>query len=77
MESSEHGSLVNWRDVENPGKKEFVFNYRVDNLEGLLKTLKEEGLQIVGKMETHLYGKFGWIMAPLFRCRVSGNLMVK
>ncbi len=33
MESSEHGCLFHWRDAENMGKKECVFNYRVDNLE--------------------------------------------
>ncbi len=47
-----------------PSKKDFMFNYRVENLEELLKVLKEEGVQIVGEMETYEYGKFGWIMDP-------------
>lgn len=46
----------------NPSKKDFMFNYRVDNLEGLLTILKDEGVTIVGKMETYDYGKFGWIL---------------
>jgi len=45
-----------------PSKKDFMFNYRVENLEELLKTLKDEGVTIVGEMEEYSYGKFGWIM---------------
>ncbi|MEO6166376.1 MAG: VOC family protein [Chitinophagales bacterium] len=47
-----------------PGKKEFMFNYRVENLEELLKVLKEEGIEQIGEMEVFEYGKFGWIMDP-------------
>ena len=47
-----------------PSEKEFMFNYRVENLEALLAILKEEGVQIVGEMEVYEYGKFGWIMDP-------------
>ena len=45
-----------------PSKKDFMFNYRVENLEELLETLKQEGVTIIGKMETYSYGKFGWIL---------------
>lgn len=45
-----------------PSKKDFMFNYRVENLVELLKTLKEEGVTIVGDMEEYEYGKFGWIL---------------
>jgi predicted enzyme related to lactoylglutathione lyase len=48
----------------DPSKKDFMFNYRVENLEELLKVLKEEGVEVVGEMETFEYGKFGWIMDP-------------
>lgn len=48
----------------DPSKKDFMFNYRVENLEELLKVLKEEGVQVVGEMESYDYGKFGWIMDP-------------
>ena len=30
----------------------------------LLKILKEEGVTIVGEMQTYDYGKFGWILDP-------------
>ena len=47
-----------------PSKKQFMMNFRVDNLVELLKVLKEEGVTIVGEMEEHSYGKFGWILDP-------------
>jgi predicted enzyme related to lactoylglutathione lyase len=47
-----------------PSEKEHMINYRVENLEGLLKALKEEGVTIAGEMEVYEYGKFGWILDP-------------
>ena len=41
-----------------------MINYRVENLEKLLKELKKEGVEVIGEMEEHDYGKFGWIMDP-------------
>ena len=46
----------------NPSSKDFMFNYRVADLEELLKVLHEEGVTIVGDMETYSYGKFAWIL---------------
>lgn len=48
----------------SPGKKDFMFNYRVENLEELLTALKAEGIDQVGEMQTFEYGKFAWIMDP-------------
>lgn len=47
-----------------PSNKEFMVNYRVENLEKLLEVLEDEGVEIVGEMEEFEYGKFGWIMDP-------------
>ncbi|MFT7589947.1 MAG: putative enzyme related to lactoylglutathione lyase [Limisphaerales bacterium] len=47
-----------------PSQKDFMFNYRVDDLDALLKVLKEEGVEIVGEPESFEYGKFAWIMDP-------------
>jgi len=47
-----------------PSKKEFMMNFRVENLKELLAALKEEGVTIVGKIEEYDYGKFGWILDP-------------
>jgi len=46
----------------SPSDKSYMFNYRVENLEELLQVLKEEGVTIIGEMETYEYGKFGWIL---------------
>jgi predicted enzyme related to lactoylglutathione lyase len=48
----------------DPSKKEFMMNFRVENLEVLLVTLRKEGVTIVGEMEMYSYGKFGWILDP-------------
>ncbi len=45
-----------------PSEKEFMQNFRVQNLEQLLMQLKAEGVTVVGEMESYDYGKFGWIM---------------
>ena len=45
-----------------PSKKDFMFNYRVENLEELLIQLKEEGVTIVGEIQEFDYGKFGWVL---------------
>jgi len=47
-----------------PSKKEFMMNFRVENLVALLKILKDEGVTIVGEIEEYEYGKFGWILDP-------------
>ncbi len=44
--------------------RRFMINFRVDDLEALLKALREEGVQVDEKMEAHEYGKFGWVTDP-------------
>ena len=45
-----------------PSKKEFMINYRVQNIEVLVDKLKENGVTIVDEIETVEYGKFVHIM---------------
>jgi D-3-phosphoglycerate dehydrogenase / 2-oxoglutarate reductase len=45
-----------------PSEKEFMQNFRVQDLERLLLQLKEEGVTIVGETESYDYGKFAWIL---------------
>lgn len=45
-----------------PSEKEFMINYRVENLENLLEELKTSNVAIVGKVEEYDYGKFAWIL---------------
>ncbi len=47
-----------------PSKKEFMMNFRVENLVELLDVLKKEGVTVVGEIEEYEYGKFGWIIDP-------------
>jgi predicted enzyme related to lactoylglutathione lyase len=46
----------------DPSAKEFMINYRVHNLEELVKELQEQGVTIVDKIEAASYGKFIHIM---------------
>jgi predicted enzyme related to lactoylglutathione lyase len=48
----------------DPGASTFMINYRVDDLDGLLEALREEGVQIDPKRENYDYGRFAWIMDP-------------
>ncbi len=45
-----------------PSKKEFMINYRVQNIEGLVKKLKANGVIVVDEIDAYDYGKFVHIM---------------
>ncbi|MCA0932263.1 VOC family protein [Lutimonas saemankumensis] len=47
-----------------PSKKDFMINYRVANLEALVKELEKSGVTICDEIETYEYGKFVHIMDP-------------
>ncbi len=47
-----------------PSEKEFMVNYRVENIEKLVEELREEGVTICDKIETYEYGKFVHILDP-------------
>jgi lactoylglutathione lyase len=47
-----------------PSGKEYMFNYRVENLEWLLQELKKEGIEPIGEMQVYEYGKFAHIVDP-------------
>ncbi|MEM9325137.1 MAG: VOC family protein [Bacteroidota bacterium] len=49
-------------DYFNPSEKQWMINYRVDDLEGLVKELKSSGVTVVDEIETYDYGKFVHIM---------------
>lgn len=48
----------------DPSDKDFMINYRVENIEDLVEQLKSEGVTIVDSLETYDYGKFIHIMDP-------------
>jgi predicted enzyme related to lactoylglutathione lyase len=45
-----------------PSGQAFMVNYRVDDLDALLETLRAEGVEIDPKREDHEYGRFAWIV---------------
>jgi predicted enzyme related to lactoylglutathione lyase len=51
-------------DYFEPSTKEFMINYRVENLEWLIEQLKKEGVTICDEMATYEYGKFVHILDP-------------
>jgi predicted enzyme related to lactoylglutathione lyase len=51
-------------DYMDPGESSFMINFRVDDLEALLKMLDAEGVKIDPKRENSEYGKFAWVYDP-------------
>jgi len=49
-------------DYFSPSKKEFMINYQVQNIEGLVKKLEANGVTILDSLATYDYGKFIHIM---------------
>lgn len=48
----------------DPSTKDFMINYRVENLEELVEELKKAGVTITDKIEVYDYGKFIHILDP-------------
>jgi predicted enzyme related to lactoylglutathione lyase len=46
----------------SPSKKEFMINYRVQNIEAFVEQLREKGVTILDSIATYDYGKFVHIM---------------
>ncbi len=46
----------------DPSTKEFMINYRVQNIQGLVKRLKENGVTVLDEIESFDYGKFVHIL---------------
>ncbi|MFN3916251.1 MAG: VOC family protein [Flavobacteriales bacterium] len=51
-------------DYFSPSNKEFMINYRVQNIEDLVKKLKENGVSVLNEIEQFEYGKFVHILDP-------------
>ncbi|MCP2024951.1 putative enzyme related to lactoylglutathione lyase [Flavobacterium sp. HSC-32F16] len=62
LESTQWCPFKKGDEYFSPSKKEFMINYRVQNIEGLLENLKENGVTILDDIETYDYGKFVHIM---------------
>jgi predicted enzyme related to lactoylglutathione lyase len=59
---------LQWKPFEkgdeyfSPSKKDFMINYQVQNIEGLVSKLKENGVNILDSIVTYDFGKFIHIM---------------
>ena len=47
-----------------PSEKDFMLNFRVDDLDGLLAKLRAAGVQVDEKIQRDENGQFGWILDP-------------
>ena len=47
-----------------PSTQNFMINYRVDDLHGLIAQLRAEGCNVDDKVDDSEYGKFGWVIDP-------------
>lgn len=57
-------TFKNDTDYFAPSTKEFMINYRVENLVELLAELKKEGVTQIGELQEYDYGKFAHILDP-------------
>lgn len=47
-----------------PSTKPYMLNFRVVNLDALLTRLREQGVEIIGEVQSFEYGRFAHIMDP-------------
>ena len=47
-----------------PSTATFMVNYRVEDLYALVKVLREEGCNVLDKIDDSEYGKFAWVIDP-------------
>jgi predicted enzyme related to lactoylglutathione lyase len=47
-----------------PSTASFMVNYRVEDVRALLETLREEGCNVLDKVDDSGYGTFGWVIDP-------------
>lgn len=47
-----------------PSESPFMINFRVDDLDAMLASLRAKGCAVDEKQQDSEYGKFGWVMDP-------------
>jgi D-3-phosphoglycerate dehydrogenase / 2-oxoglutarate reductase len=62
--STQWSPFKNDTNYFEPSQKQFMQNFRVHDLENLIKKLSQEGVTIIDEMQTYEYGKFAWILDP-------------
>jgi predicted enzyme related to lactoylglutathione lyase len=58
--------LIDPEDTDHfaPSTAAFMVNYRVADLLALVKVLKEEGCQVLDKIDDSEFGKMAWVIDP-------------
>ena len=51
-------------DVFAPSNASFMVNYRVEDARGLAKILKDEGCNVLDKIDESEFGIFAWVIDP-------------
>jgi len=68
VDDSTQKGLTQWNvnteqaKMYEPSTKDFMINYRVENLEALVAALKEEGVTVLDEIVSYDFGKFVHIM---------------
>jgi predicted enzyme related to lactoylglutathione lyase len=68
VDKPEEINSLQWKPFEtgdayfSPSKKDFMINYQVQNLEGMVSKLNENGVTVLDSIATYDYGKFVHIM---------------
>lgn len=47
-----------------PGQREFMINFRVDDLDAMLRSLREAGCEVLDRFEDCDNGRFGYVLDP-------------
>lgn len=47
-----------------PGKAPFMVNYRVEDVRALVQVLRDEGCNVLDKIDDSEYGVFAWVIDP-------------
>ena len=51
-------------DYLQPSSKDTMINFIVEDLVGLVGSLKEQGIETIGELQESEYGKFAWLLDP-------------
>jgi predicted enzyme related to lactoylglutathione lyase len=57
-------ALARTSDYFKPSEKEFMINLRVDDLDGILATLRHRGANVLDRREETDDGSFGYVLDP-------------
>ena len=60
--STQLSTFVAVTNYFEPSEKQFMQIFKVNDLKQLLKKLSNEGVTIIGNVQSYEYGKFGWLL---------------